>query len=162
MATISTSNGTANKATNGAAAAKPATRKTSASSKRDTSKRSSAPKRRARPNRATQYSRAIRNRVSDVPTWVSTLASVVGVGVAVGAGLFATRNQWIPKARDWADDFSAAFADDETDADNFDQTRHAGRESMRDDPGEDWDDIDEIADASFPASDPPSFSPRAS
>lgn len=103
--------------------------------------------------------RSVRNRVPDVPGWVGVLASVVGAGVAVGAGLYATRNQWMPKTREWADDFNAAFADGETEADNFDQTRHAGRESMRDDPGDDWDDIDDIADASFPASDPPSFSP---
>ena len=57
------------------------------------------------------------------------------------------------------DDFSAAFADDETDYENFDQTRHAGTTGMRDHPGEEWDEVDDISDASFPASDPPSFNP---
>ena len=87
------------------------------------------------------------------------MVSVVGVGVAIGAGLYATRRQWMSQAQDWRDNFSAAFADDETDNDNFDQTRHAGRDSMRDDPGDDWEDIDDMSDASFPASDPPSFNP---
>jgi hypothetical protein len=53
---------------------------------------------------------------------------------------------------------SAAFAPHETDKDNFDQTRHAGSDAMRDTP-RDWDDIDEQLDASFPSSDPPSFNP---
>lgn len=160
MATTSPTNGTSQ--TNGKARAPARKRGAASSAKRTTA----TPKRRAssgqKTGRRTQYARAIRNSVNDVPTWVATLASVVGVGVAVGAGLFATRNQWLPRAREWADEFNAAYADDETDGDNFTQTRHAGRDAMRDDPGEDWDDIDEIADASFPASDPPSFSPRAS
>jgi hypothetical protein len=97
--------------------------------------------------------------VSDVPSWLGIVISAVGVSVAVGAGIYATRHQWMPKANAWKDDFSAAFADDETDYENFDQTRHAGAESMRDDPGADWSDVDDMSDASFPASDPPSFNP---
>lgn len=58
----------------------------------------------------------------------------------------------------WGDNFNAAFADGETDSENFDQTRNAGPNSMRDDH-DDWEDIDELSDASFPASDPPSFNP---
>lgn len=85
--------------------------------------------------------------------------SVIGVGVAIGAGLYATRHQWMAKADRWKDDFSAAFADDETDSENFDQTRHAGADSMRDDQADDWNEIDDMSDASFPASDPPSFTP---
>ncbi len=96
---------------------------------------------------------------SDAPPWLATVMSVVGVGVAVGAGLYASRHQWLPKAKEWRDDFSAAYADDETDYENFDQTRHAGADSMRDHPGDDWEDIDDMSDASFPASDPPSFNP---
>lgn len=113
-----------------------------------------------RPQRkaASKRARYLAN-VPDVPTWLSTVISVVGVGVAVGAGLYATRHQWMSKADEWRDNFSAAFADDETDYENFDQTRHAGKDSMRDDPGEDWEDVDDMSDASFPASDPPSFNP---
>jgi hypothetical protein len=96
---------------------------------------------------------------SDAPAWLATVMSVVGVGVAVGAGLYASRHQWLPKAKEWRDDFSAAYADDETDYENFDQTRHAGTDSMRDHPGDNWEDIDDMSDASFPASDPPSFNP---
>jgi hypothetical protein len=100
-----------------------------------------------------------KQRASELPTWLSAAFSVIGVGVAVGAGLYATRRQWLPKAEEWRDEFSAAFADDETDFENFDQTRGAGAEAMRDHPGEDWEDIDDMSDASFPASDPPSFTP---
>ncbi|HEV7234305.1 MAG TPA: hypothetical protein VGN36_08660 [Sphingorhabdus sp.] len=96
---------------------------------------------------------------SDLPGWLTAAVSVVGVGVAVGAGLYATRRQWMSKAQEWRDEFSAAFADDETDYENFDQTRNAGTDAMRDHPGDDWEDIDDMSDASFPASDPPSFTP---
>jgi hypothetical protein len=97
-----------------------------------------------------------RFRSAGSPAWIT---AVIGVGVAVAAGLFATRKQWMPGSRNWSDDYSAAFADDETDFDNFDQTRNAGTDSMRDHPGDDWEDIDDMSDASFPASDPPSFTP---
>jgi hypothetical protein len=95
----------------------------------------------------------------ELPAWLTTTVSVIGVGIAVGAGLYATRRQWMSKAEEWRDNFSAAFADDETDYENFDQTRNAGIDAMRDHPGDDWEDIDDMSDASFPASDPPSFTP---
>jgi hypothetical protein len=94
-----------------------------------------------------------------LPAWLTAAVSVIGVGVAVGAGLYATRRQWMSKAEEWRNEFSAAFADDETDHENFDQTRGAGVDAMRDHPGDDWEDIDDMSDASFPASDPPSFTP---
>lgn len=109
--------------------------------------------------RRTGGSHATRKRTPEVPSWLGTVVSVIGMGVAVGAGLYATRRQWMPKAHEWKDDFSAAFADDETDYENFDQTRHAGTASMRDGQAHDWEDIDDMSDASFPASDPPSFNP---
>jgi hypothetical protein len=67
--------------------------------------------------------RAKGQRTSRLPSWFGTVASVVGAVVAVGAGLYATRNQWLPKAEEWKNEFSAAFANDETDQQNFDQTR---------------------------------------
>jgi hypothetical protein len=51
----------------------------------------------------------------------------------------------------------AAFAPGESDPANFDQTRSAGPEGMRDTPGENWDKVDQAGDESFPASDPPSY-----
>jgi hypothetical protein len=96
---------------------------------------------------------------SGLPSWFGAVASVMGAVVAVGAGLYATRNQWLPKAEEWKNEFSAAFANDETDQQNFDQTRPAGSEFMRDNPGDDWGKVDDMSDASFPASDPPSFNP---
>ena len=100
-----------------------------------------------------------KNGNTEVPAWLTAVVSAVGIGVAVGAGLYATRHQWKSKAAEWQNDFSAAFANDETDSENFDQTRNAGVESMRDNPCDDWEDIDDMSDASFPASDPPSFTP---
>lgn len=100
-----------------------------------------------------------KQRKTETPSWLTTAVSILGVGVAVGAGLYATRKQWMAKAEEWREDFAAAFADDETDYENFDQTRNAGADSMRDHPGDDWEDIDDMSDASFPASDPPSFNP---
>lgn len=120
----------------------------------------SATSNRTSPKRPTQSRRQrYAKNLPEVPTWLAAVMSVVGAGVAIGAGLYATRGQWLPKARGWRDDFNAAYADDETDYENFDQTRHAGKDSMRDNPGDDWEDIDDMSDASFPASDPPSFNP---
>ena len=51
---------------------------------------------------------------------------------------------------------AAAFAPGEQAKGNFDQTRSAGPEAMRDHPEENWDKVDQAADESFPASDPPS------
>lgn len=49
----------------------------------------------------------------------------------------------------------AAFATGEDNGSNFAQVRSAGVEGMRSDP-KGWDKIDQAADESFPASDPPS------
>jgi len=48
----------------------------------------------------------------------------------------------------------AAFAPGETSGPNFSKVRSAGVEGMRSDP-KNWDKVDQAADESFPASDPP-------
>lgn len=53
------------------------------------------------------------------------------------------------------DGHSAAFADGETNSENFDQTRSAGPDGMRDDMKRPWENVDQASDESFPASDPP-------
>jgi hypothetical protein len=84
-------------------------------------------------------------------------AVVVAVAAVAGAGMMA----WLryrDEFDDWRqrDDYSpAAFAATESHPENFDQTRSAGPDAMRDDPGEEWDEIDQALDESFPASDPP-------
>ena len=92
----------------------------------------------------------------EIPAWVGVVASVVGAGLV--AGYYASQKGWFGRVAEWSEGYAAAFADGETDEDNFDQTRSAGVDAMRDDH-DDWDDVDDISDASFPASDPPSFNP---
>jgi hypothetical protein len=60
----------------------------------------------------------------------------------------------------------AAFSDPEKAPSDkgscYGAVRHAGPESMRDRGRRPWDKVDESGDESFPASDPPSFSPGSS
>ncbi len=62
-----------------------------------------------------------------------------------------------PKEDEKRDDHAAAFADAETHPENFDQTRSAGPEGMRDATRREWSKVDQAADESFPASDPPAY-----
>lgn len=110
-------------------------------------------------NRATKARSTNRSRtaaMSGIPPWVGVVASVVGAGLV--AGYYASQKGWFGRVAEWSEGYAAAFADGETDEDNFDQTRSAGVGAMRDDH-DDWDDVDDNSDASFPASDPPSFNP---
>lgn len=118
--------------------------------------RKTAPKSRSTGSSTKRKSAARNNNVSlpQVPTWVGVAASVVGAGLT--AGFLAWR--YYQKEGHWPDDFNAAFADGETDSENFDQTRSVGTSAMKSDP-DDWEDVDDMSDASFPASDPPSFNP---
>ena len=59
------------------------------------------------------------------------------------------------KAQDGTQTQHAAFATGEQPGDNFAKVRTAGTEGMRSDP-KSWDKVDQAADESFPASDPPS------
>ncbi|KQZ74282.1 hypothetical protein ASE06_12755 [Sphingopyxis sp. Root214] len=77
------------------------------------------------------------------------------LGVAVLGAIYWFTRKTEPKfPKD--DNHSAAFADSETDRENFDQTRSAGPDGMRSDARRTWDSVDQAADESFPASDPPS------
>lgn len=86
------------------------------------------------------------------PTKSSGFGKIVGVAV-LGALYWFTRKTTPKFPKD--DDHSAAFADCETDPENFDQTRSAGPDGMRSDARRRWDKVDQAADESFPASDPP-------
>ncbi len=70
------------------------------------------------------------------------------------AGILALRHLL---SQDEAHGHSAAFAHGETDPENFDQTRSAGPDGMRDDHPDDWDKVDQAIEESFPASDPPAY-----
>jgi hypothetical protein len=61
-----------------------------------------------------------------------------------------------PRASAKHENHAAAFRDRETDVENFDQTRSAGPDAMRDRTRRRWDSVDQASDESFPASDPPS------
>lgn len=54
---------------------------------------------------------------------------------------------------------AAAFKDGSSESAATPRVRPAGKDAMRD-PPRDWDPLDEAADQSFPASDPPAFTSR--
>lgn len=82
-------------------------------------------------------------------------ALAVGAATLAGAAFFAWERWKSDRADDEGGYSPAAFADVESHRENFDQTRAAGPAAMRDRP-DDWDNVDQAADESFPASDPPS------
>jgi hypothetical protein len=72
--------------------------------------------------------------------------------------------RWLNKAVQWCSRKArfrgVAFAEGEiVPEDAPGPVRSAGREAMRDPPKE-WDEVDEALDATFPASDPPSYTRR--
>lgn len=86
------------------------------------------------------------------PRRSSGFGKLLGIGV-LGALFWFTRKS--APADTKADGHSAAFADGETHPENFDQTRSAGPDGMRDEVRREWDRVDQAADESFPSSDPP-------
>lgn len=90
-----------------------------------------------------------------IPMTAKILGAVaLAAATIVSAAIYAQRRlpRKLPTRRS-----AAAFAHGEIDAANFDQTRSAGPEGMRDTPGKKWDKIDQAGDESFPASDPPGY-----
>ena len=61
------------------------------------------------------------------------------------------------KQRDRGKAEPAAFAPGESEPENFAQTRSAGPDGMNSKPRRMWDKVDQAADESFPASDPPGY-----
>lgn len=86
---------------------------------------------------------------------MATTTKLIGI-MTLGA-LFWFNRRPSQAEPDKAQGHAAAFADKETEAEAFDQTRSAGPEAMRDGARHDWDRVDEASDESFPASDPPSY-----
>lgn len=110
----------------------------------------SPPERRRSPDRRRRRDELVDNLPS-----ITTLGQIaLGAAAVVGAAVVAWQ-----RYRDYLDtndDKSpSAFHRDEAYDDNFDQTRSAGPDAMRDNPGDDWDEVDQQLDESFPASDPP-------
>lgn len=96
-----------------------------------------------------------RTRTSPHMPSASTIAQIaVGAATILGAAVVAWQ-----RYRDYRDeqelDAPGAFDRNESFPGNFDQTRAAGPDAMRDNPGNDWDEVDQASDESFPASDPP-------
>ena len=84
----------------------------------------------------------------------ASLGALMAVSaIAAGVWKFARHRRRSEKA----EGHSAAFADAETDPENFDQTRTAGPAAMRDQPHRPWNKVDQASDESFPASDPPAY-----
>jgi hypothetical protein len=69
----------------------------------------SKPRRTSRPKstRSTPSSASKSSRT--VPQWLTVGASITGAAVAIGATLFATRNEWLPRARKLGDWFEKSL-----------------------------------------------------
>jgi hypothetical protein len=84
----------------------------------------------------------------------SQFGKLLGVAT-LGALFWFTRKRGPAPTK--ADGHAAAFSDGETHPENFDQTRSAGPDGMRDTPRREWNRVDQAGDESFPASDPPAY-----
>lgn len=64
----------------------------------------------ARSDSASRARARARKAVDQMPGWASSLGPVIGMGVAIGMGLFATRRQWLPHAEQWEEQLRDRFA----------------------------------------------------
>jgi hypothetical protein len=100
-----------------------------------------------------------RSTRSSAKDWLSTMSTFVTTSAAISEFLLSPRKHVKDTERTMQSPHNPAHAEGEGEAINHDQTRNAGKKSMRDDQGPEWDNVDEMLDASFPSSDPPSFNP---
>ncbi len=119
-------------------------------------RKSSAPKpAKSAPRDGEGRFKSLANRGRNLNVSRNQAASALAVtAVGIGVGLLLN---WL-RHRDEDEQHSpAAYANGEDlQRDNFNQTRNAGPDAMRDEDGEDWDSVDQALDESFPASDPAS------
>lgn len=88
----------------------------------------------------------------------STFRGLAKMLAGIGLVWFAGRAMRKPGEAPKKEGHAAAFRDRETDPENFDQTRSAGPDAMRDRTTRRWEPVDQASDESFPASDPPATS----
>lgn len=85
------------------------------------------------------------------------------LAAAIGAGAFALVRTQQQRSQTRSPRHHTAIAHDDPAADVranvYGTVRNAGPASMQDGEDLDWDKVDEASDESFPASDPPSYSP---
>lgn len=106
---------------------------------------------------ASRKAPARRSRRADftknLPSAMTLGQIALGAAAVVGAAVVAWQ-RYRESIAESDDGSPSAFHRDEAFEDNFDQTRAAGPAAMRDRPGQDWDEVDQQVDESFPASDP--------
>ncbi|UVO52800.1 hypothetical protein [Sphingomonas sp. SUN039] len=107
-------------------AAKAATPKRTA--RKPAAAKSATPRRAARPKSAPARKPSAAKALQNVPQWLTVGASITGVAVAIGATLFATRNEWLPRARKFGDWVEKSVGDQ---LDNLDTVKSTAIEAVK-------------------------------